>query len=212
MPNAIDQGKLVPDHDITNCLFPCFSKRFLPCHTTSDGNCLWHMISICLCGDQSLTDILRCFTLFALVKYKDSIVDRISKKEIDRKREIYYSELLNDSIKDKAWGCGYHLLCLSTVLNMNIFIYGESLKNGTFLLDGYNTTAGRLEESFKSSRYQDTTHSGFHMRYEPISNGFFECDAVRANLYGFYRNFHYSALFPIDTSIIFVPRHNFINI
>ncbi len=47
------------DYKTVATLHPAFLKYFTPFKTPADGNCLWHMISICLCGNISLSNILR---------------------------------------------------------------------------------------------------------------------------------------------------------
>jgi hypothetical protein len=211
MPEEISVKNVLLDVSAMKYMFPCFSDRFRPCYTESDGNCLWHMISISLIGDQSLTDILRCYTLFTLLKYKTVLLDLICQKEIDKEKNIFFEQLVYDSVNHKAWGGGYHLLCLSTVLNKNIYIYGNALKNGKLLLDGLDTTIERLERSFKMVAYDSDNHSGFHMRYEPILSGYFDCDSNPKTLFGFFCNFHYTSLLPVDSSILLIPRNNFLD-
>ena len=38
---------------------PIFKKHYIPHRTSADGNCLFNMISLCLCGNESLTKILK---------------------------------------------------------------------------------------------------------------------------------------------------------
>jgi len=52
-------------------LHPSFNQQYLPVRTSSDGNCLWHMVSIGLVGNQDLTVCLRLLTVEILVTKKD---------------------------------------------------------------------------------------------------------------------------------------------
>ena len=47
------------DQIVCKTLHQAFLKHYTPFTTPKDGNCLWHMISISLCGNISLTNILR---------------------------------------------------------------------------------------------------------------------------------------------------------
>jgi hypothetical protein len=59
------------DMIVLSKLHPSFSQQYLPVRTSSDGNCLWHMVSIGLVGNQDLTVCLRLLTAEILVTKKD---------------------------------------------------------------------------------------------------------------------------------------------
>ena len=66
------------DRIVSETLHLAFLKHYSPFTTPSDGNCLWHMISISLCGNISLTNILRgkhnlMHAFYSLLLYKISI-------------------------------------------------------------------------------------------------------------------------------------------
>ena len=58
------------DKNVLNLLHPAFLNEYTPRVTSPDGNCLWHMVSICLVGTQELTFFLRSATVYTLIRYK----------------------------------------------------------------------------------------------------------------------------------------------
>jgi hypothetical protein len=52
---------------VENELYPSFVKMLTPYKTTGNGDCLWNMISISLCGNESLTKLLRLLTVLCLL-------------------------------------------------------------------------------------------------------------------------------------------------
>ena len=57
------------DYRVNGLLHPSFACQYAPTKTSADGNCLWHMISICLTGSQESTIYLRCVTVFTILRY-----------------------------------------------------------------------------------------------------------------------------------------------
>jgi hypothetical protein len=43
----------------------------IPIETTADGNCLFHALSICLCGAQWWSEALRVSSAYILLEYRD---------------------------------------------------------------------------------------------------------------------------------------------
>ena len=69
-------GKVSPvllDKLVLPHLYPSFSKQYEPFITTSDGNCLWNMISIGICGNESLMKSLRFLTVIGILLFKKDL-------------------------------------------------------------------------------------------------------------------------------------------
>ena len=101
---------------------------------------MFNMISISLIGNDSLSKLLRLLCVNTMIKYKNEFTKLIQDEEnlfnnsninsIIRK----YNSLLYEARKNKRWCNEYHLLAISTFLNINIYL------QYTF----YNVTNGQL--------------------------------------------------------------------
>lgn len=172
-----------------------------------DGNCLWNMASISLCGSQILQPLLRKLTVFTIIIYKKNF-ENILKNESDDyikkpdALQLKMEDIVYRAKTDKKWGNEYHLLALSTLLNKNIYIYSEFIKKGKFIIRK-SATENTLKENFHKI--------GLNLVYEPISNTIFKRPNIDiSNLFGYFRNKHYvsliqrsldSYIFPIKNNI-----------
>jgi hypothetical protein len=208
------------DKALSQYIYTAFTNLYQPHITTSDGNCLWHMVSIALCGNEILTVLLRKLTVLAIIVLKKQITNVLSSEfehfnsDVDGNTVVTNSKLktfirrkLKDTLlrakNNKKWGNQYHLLVLSSLLNKNIFIYsGFKLRNGKLQLDK-NVSEAELINAFN-----DRQPIGHNIKYEPIENEFFKGLSIN-NLYGFYHDNHYVALVPrVRNHIIFLPKNN----
>ena len=60
---------------------PIFKKHYIPHRTSANGNCLFNMISLCLCGNESLTKILRACTVYTIIKFLYQFTEVIKREE-----------------------------------------------------------------------------------------------------------------------------------
>lgn len=157
------------DMIVLSKLHPSFSQQYLPVRTSSDGNCLWHMVYIGLVGNQDLTVCLRLLTVEILVTKKD-FFQTFMRFDLQHRHqpcaqsdiEVLYFQVLEIARKWKAWGGEYHLFAFSIALQRDIYstfrIDGitnmQSLKN---LFDSASETRGHLlyrsPQCFQSNRY-----------------------------------------------------------
>ena len=93
------------------------NKNYYIIKTSKDGNCLWNAICNALFGNENYMVMLRLFTFFCFLKYKEYF-NNICKYEqhcLD-----YY---IRESLTLGAWGRDIHFLALSIVVKRNIFVY-----------------------------------------------------------------------------------------
>jgi hypothetical protein len=116
-------------------LYKSFSSILQPFNTTGNGDCLWNMVSICLCGNESLSRNLRWLSVLTLLLFKSEFLNLLLKRYIsvetgypDAFSRIKYEQILRIAIDSGNWGNEYHLLALSTFLDKKIFIYSSFKK------------------------------------------------------------------------------------
>ncbi len=202
------------DNDVKQLLYKSFSEVYQPRITLGQGNCLWNMVSLCLCGNESLMITLRWMTAICLVLIQQDIKKLLkldlsltegSDTKLDRLVETKFQKLLRDAFTAGSWGNEYHLLSISTFLGRNLFIYSTFKKDKKFILDE-NVNAEILNQEFKAKSLK----IGHHLAYKPLKNEIFP-ENKNENLYGFFcsKKSHYSALIPIlKDSIVFIPFKN----
>ena len=81
------------DKNASKHFYTSFLKSYQPQVTSGDGNCLWNMVSISLCGNESLQHLLRKLTTFALIILKDSF-NNIIRKENEKTKFLNNQEKL----------------------------------------------------------------------------------------------------------------------
>jgi hypothetical protein len=124
---------------------PIFKKHYIPHRTSEDGNCLFSMISLCLCGNESLAKILRACTVYTIIKFRNQFTEVIKREEqihnVDNNANTLYdiiikkfNKILYEAKTNHFWCNEYHLLAISTFLNTDIF------KNSSF----YNRITDRI--------------------------------------------------------------------
>ena len=201
--------------DICKNLPKEFSSLYQPTETPADGNCMWNMISISICGDWSWSNSLRILTLFTLFKLKEQFKSKIRRELLSKQK---YSKLSEEQLKEEIktkykkhlgiariaskWGNEYHLLALSTFLNRSIYLYSyENLKN----IDK-NMSHDELQHLLANE-----DKSGLHFKCSPIDNTIFSNNNQKGQtLYGLYLATdpqHYTSLIPLGPSIPeFIPN------
>ena len=105
-------------------LHPFISSGHVPTTTSADGNCLWHMISIGICGHEQLTPHLRLITLLTLLDNEAYFQDLIC---CDQNPQRTFYRVLRAAATWGAWGDEYHLHALAIALNACICVYNNFL-------------------------------------------------------------------------------------
>ncbi len=189
-------GKL--DEYVNFELYPNFASVLQPHKTTGNGDCLWNMISLALCGNETLTRVLRLLTVTCMLIMKNNFIELLEKQYKATETEhslalarINFEENLRIALDNKKWGNTYHLIALATVLGKSFYIYSLFKTQGKFRLEE-NTSKIELNKHFKKKRNSEIGH---HLRYEAFKNDFFP-KTNRFALYGFYCGRHYTALIP----------------
>lgn len=206
------------DKHILPHLYDSFSTQYQPRITTGDGNCLWNMISLDICGSEMLMACLRFLTVIGLLWFKIDFYRLIENrfKNLDEQfpenqAKIKFESILRDAIENYEFGNEYHLQVLSTVLSRNIYVYSYFTKSGKLILPS-NISSKDLLNHFDDKNSKSSL-IGQHIRYEPIKNTTFYYDEnlKNENLYGFFSGSwkHYSALIPkTNQTIIYKPKLN----
>jgi hypothetical protein len=193
-------------------LYNSFAAEYQPLKTPPDGNCLWHMVSLCLVGNTTLMYILRALTTFTILNMKNEIFNFL-RWEFETTRSVYeeedlkkylnteYDEMLKSSRCLGHFGNQYHLLIISTFLQRNIFIYSRFPDKLCFRKLDFKS----LHKSFNNA----CNNFGLHLKYTPIKNHLFNLSLPQKTIYGFYNmeGKHYSAIVPAKKDLIeFIPR------
>ena len=172
-----------------------------------DGNCLWNMTSISLCGSQILQPLLRKLTVFTIIIFKTTFENILRTEYDDYNKnptalQLKLEDILIRAKTDTKWGNEYHLLALSTLLNKNVYIYSEFLKKGKFIIRK-STNEQNLKAEFN--------RIGLNLIYEPIDNTILRrSNSKISNIFGYYRNNHYVSLIPKSLdAYIFPIKNNF---
>ena len=195
-------------------MYDSLAKLYQPHLTTADGNCVWNMVSISLCGNEELQLLLRKLTVLFLLLLKSSFLDIFTKeqtnlnsecaeKQIKKKVQVLFEKSITIAKTNKKWGNIYHLLALSTILNKPICIF-----NGFFTRQkGFKISKDSQLDVLK----KDFANLGHCYIFKPLQNDVFLVNQEESYIYGFYRNNnHYVSLIPINNETIleFIPKND----
>ena len=180
-------------------LHSAVSVAYAPISTSPDGNCLWHMVSIGLCGSEKLTAPLRLLTILTLIENEVYFQDLIDN---DNSPERTYHSVVKTAATWGAWGDEYHLHALAIALNACICVYTTfRLPNGYIPLVECN--GGMLAELF----LQGADYTRQHIRYQRPGN--LVQGQRQSVMYGFFLGGHYTAMLKRSTSeLSFFPNTN----
>lgn len=190
------------DSSVQNQLPVSLQKSLIPITTPSDGNCLWHMVSRSICGNCSLTTLLKDMTTITLLMLKETFVKIIFKElrynDAKSPENLLLERAYNDfqnfvqiSKRNYQWGHEYHLLAIATFLSMKIYIYSFW--------------------STENDSVSTNTNSGLHLEYSPVKDTMFASyrhkDLI---IYGHYDAIakHYTSLIPNKEKIEIIPNTN----
>ena len=202
------------DKDTFNELHPIMRYYYSPCFTKPDGNCMFHMISISLIGNDSLSELLRSLCIYTMMKYKNEFLKLLEFEEnLQNNNNIdsiikKYNQLLYEANTNKRWCNEYHLLAISTFLNSDIYIYSAFYnRNGQL-----NQPANKPEQLL--AIFNDGTRTGAHLLYKPISNSSITPRNSKP-IFGFFSSprQHYISIIPhSQESLIFKPKNSALSI
>ena len=197
------------DNQIQSIIPDQFKLNYSPIKTKSDGNCLYHMVSLCIFGHINYSSSLRILTVYILKSFKQKFIHLVKKKlfhmdntatkqALNQKGIEYFNNLINSARNDKSWGGEFHLIALSTIFNSKIYIYGK------FSTDSF--LSSNLLNNFKVDKNQT---SGNHLFYCPIEIYFsLSSDKNKLKFISGYFDSglqHYTAFLPNSTSSIEYP-------
>ena len=192
------------DTNVLSFLHNTFIKHYFPQKTKADGNCLFSMISITLIGDESLSFILRCLTVFSMLLLQSETIDLIKNYyqiKDDNTAFRKYISLLYDAKKDKTWCSEFHLKIISTFLSKEIIIY-SSFKNS----NGIFFHPNEISSEELSLAFRNMNKTNGHHRIKAIDNSHFKNDKINEYLFGFFHINHYTAIIPrSEKEILFLP-------
>lgn len=199
-PATFSEGRNRFSQDLDEQLHPVLSYWYRLTETPPDGNCLWHMISLDLCGTTELMPFLRMVTAFTLVQNEDYFQHLMGQNEHD---DLHFDEQVAIALRLGAWGGEMHLHALSIALHRPIYVYTTFLKPDG--LDLYLSSADSedLKDHFRN-RVRGTTQ---HLLYTPPG----EHGEIpgRDPICGMFLARHYTAMLPQSTEPDrFVPTSN----
>ena len=125
------------DVAVKDNVFPAFTSQYMPVSTKGGGNCMYHILSLALCGTEQYMCHLRLVTAYSLIVHQQHMLKLIQptarillplqKRDaasVAKAAEVQWLELLRSSITDKSWGNQFHLHALAMILGRSIWLYG----------------------------------------------------------------------------------------
>ena len=184
-------------HYLADHLHPVLSYWYSPTDTPPDGNCLWHMISLNLCGTTELMPILRLMTAFAFLENEDYFQDLI---RLNENANLSFEQQVAIALHFGAWGGEMHFHALSIVLHRPIYIYNSFLMPGGLNMFLSAADSDQLQDHFRNKKRGTTQH----FVYKPPGQ---QAEIPgRDPLCGIFLGQHYTALLPKSTDPVrFVP-------
>ena len=198
-PPRYDPSKHHIAQNVDYHLHPSVSVGYAAVSTSPDGNCLWHMVSIALCGSESLTASLRVITLFSLVVNEAYFQDLILQDANPRRT---FEDVVRVAATWGAWGDEYHLHALAIALTACICIF-TTFRQADGYIPYLQYNGGMLSSLFR----QGANHTRQHIRYQKPGSP----DDIFSQLimYGFFMDHHYTAMLPrSQMELSFIPCTN----
>ena len=126
VPYADTLPNLHVDRHVLHESHPIFLQTFKPIATTGDGNCMYHGLSLALCGTENLSVVIRLLTAYALIKHRTVMMEILADIYFSGNHQQHvqmFTNTLHKAIHLGIWGTDLHLLPLSLLLNRPIFTY-----------------------------------------------------------------------------------------
>ena len=95
---------------------PIILQTYKPVLTTADGNCMYHALSRVVCGNEQLSTTFRLLIAYAVVKYKDVMVQSIQDAFplLTHEQSILRcNRLLVEALQVGTWGSDHQLFIYS---------------------------------------------------------------------------------------------------
>ena len=116
---VIYDGEQTPERCIMSQLHPMAQMCYTTVPTSPDGNCLWHMVSLGLCGTEELMPDLRVLTLVTLLENERYFRHLLSSEDY---HDESFADLVETAATLGAWGGKFHLHALSLALKRPIYV------------------------------------------------------------------------------------------
>lgn len=123
---ASEHTQLQQDSSVPSLCHPLLLHTFKPVHTTGDGSCLFHALSLTLTGTETCTDLLRLLTVYAVAKYKATLMSAFHDafpEATERDYQIKFNSAVIEAVNVNVWGTDYHLFVLCLLMDRPIFHY-----------------------------------------------------------------------------------------
>ena len=176
-------------------IHPSILQQYKPVFTSPDGNCLYHALSICLCGTQDLMFFLRAAATHTILMNMQLFQQILSREPV-----ATLTAILSDAWNQGSWGNEFHLLSLSIALKRPIFQYSGFTKNtGELFLPNYSPRS--LSRKFSDNSKGTRQHLCYHLRHIVPAN--------RDPLSVILQHQHFTALLPrTENALQFKPMQN----
>ena len=204
--------------------FPAFTSQYMPVCTKGGGNCMYHMLSLALCGTEQYMCHLRLVTAYSLIVHQQHMLKVIQptvrillplqKRDaasVAKAAEVQWLELLHSSITDKSWGNQFHLHALAMILERSIWLYGVMYSRCL-------QEEGKLLQPIKQDVTPTELQDLFEMRDKRLNNSIcIRSDAVpeeHVPLLGFLNSSHFTAILPMVSakcSLVFASFTTFMS-
>lgn len=126
---ASQHTHLEQDVSVLGMTNPLLFQTFKPVQTTGDGSCLFHALSLTLTGTETCTDLLRLLAVYALVKYKATMMSAFRDAfplATEQDYALKFTTAVHSAASVTMWGTDYHLFALCLLLNRPIFHYNTN--------------------------------------------------------------------------------------
>ena len=121
---AVDFPRLHTAVSIVNQCHPLMMQTYKPVLTTGDGDCMYHALSRVVCGSEQLSRIFRLLTAYAVVKYRDVLIQSLQHAFPSDSLDTHVHKantLIVHALHIGTWGSDFHLFSLSLLLDRPIF-------------------------------------------------------------------------------------------
>jgi hypothetical protein len=186
------------EFSVLEAIHPAIQLHHTPVRTSRDGNCLWHAVSINICGSEEMTQALRSATVTTLLKHRSTF--EALRHDIN---DPTFDSLLRDARTNSAWGNEFHVLALATHLRRDIYQF-VSCRKSTNELHHEKTDAQELATLF----YSQAAGTRQHIIYKPLET----VDADQLAIQILLHQSHFTALLRKNNSAVeFVPSTILLN-
>lgn len=160
-PTALHANQRI-EMSVQHVIHQAVLMHHVPVVTPRDGNCLWHAVSINLCGTTELTQRLRESTAATLLNNRQHFESILMQDSFDK--------LYEDAVCTGHWGNQHHMLALATCLHRDLYQYSTFRRSKQFGQERFHFESDSAEElALRFLSAADGTRQ--HIKYHPL------CDA-----------------------------------